>query len=141
MLLNYTPPGADKQVFPYDPEKLMSSEAEAIEKVTHLTYSEFGLELIKGSVTARRALLWVLLKRKDPQLRHAQVDFPAGAVELEYEQHELKKIREGVENDADMSDADRVIALKELDQLILDQMASAEEAAPKAPSSDVASSD
>jgi hypothetical protein len=141
MLVNYTPEGAEKRTWTYSPDKMMASEVEAIEKVTHMTYAEFSIDLVKGSVTARRALLWVLLKRTEPTLRHAQVDFPFAAVEMEYEQHELKQIREGVEGDADMADADRGTVLRELDKLILDQMESAEKSAPKAPTSSADSSD
>lgn len=136
MLFKYAPEGADPRQWTYSPDKLMSSEAEAIEKVTHLTYQEFGMRLLSGSVTARRALLWVMLKRTEPTLRYSQVDFPAGAVELEYEAHELAKIREQVEKDATLADEDRMAALDQLDQMIGD----AEVEVPKATENVAASS-
>jgi hypothetical protein len=137
MLFKYAAEGAEPRQWTYSPDKLMSSEAEAIEKVTHLTYQEFGMQLLSGSVTARRALLWVMLKRTEPTLRHGQVDFPAGAVELEYEPHELKAIRDKVAEDASLADEDRIAALDQLDTMIGD----AEVAVPKAPASVDATSD
>src|SRR5690349_7976050 len=98
----------------------MSSEAEAIEKATHLTYAEFGMDLIKGSATCRRALLWVLLTREDAPLRLAQVDPPVGSISVEYEVDELLAMRGGVEQDTSLSDDERAAVLAQLDEEISD---------------------
>lgn len=137
MLFKYTPEGATEREWTFSPEKLMASEAEAIEKVTGLTYEEFGQALIKGSVAARRALLWVLLKREDAPLRHSQVDVPVGSVSVDYEKHELQAIRDALESNRDLSDSDRDAALVALDEMLAGEV----EDAPKAPGSDDASSD
>jgi hypothetical protein len=137
VLLVYKPEGADKRTWSFAPDKIMSSEAEAVEKVTGMTYEEFGLALLKGSATARRALLWVYLKREDPTLRHNQVDPPVGTVGIDYEPHELKAIREQLEKDTTLSDADRDAALRQFDELIGDD----DTEGPKAPGNDDASSD
>lgn len=136
MLLTYRPEGADERRWTFTPDRLLSSEAEAIEKVTGLTYEEFGQALIKGSMTARRALLWVLLKREDAPLRYSQVDVPVGAVSVDYELHELKAIRDALAANRDLSDADRDAALATLDEMIGGEV----EEAPKAPVSGDASS-
>src|SRR3954471_19535886 len=120
MLFKYAPEGAEPREWPFNPDKLMSSECEAIEKVTGLTYQEFAVKILDGSVTARRALLWVLLKRTEPTLRHSQVGFPAGAVVVEFEQFELKKMRDAIADDDDMDDGDRVRVLDALDSQIED---------------------
>ncbi len=120
MILVYAPEGADERRWTFKPEKLMSSEAEAIEKATHLTYAEFGMELIKGSVTARRALLWVLLKREDAPLRLAQVDPPVGSITVEYEVDELIAMRDGVQQDTSLSDDERAAVLEQLEAEIGD---------------------
>jgi hypothetical protein len=120
VLLIYKPEGADERRWTFSPDQLMSSEAEALENVTGMTYEEIGQALIKGSAKARRALLWVYLKREDPTLRHAQVDPPVGSVGVDYEQHELVAIRDKLAEDTDMSDADRTAALAQLDSLITD---------------------
>lgn len=137
MILNYTPEGASERNWTFIPDKLLSSEAEVIEKVTGMTYAEFGQALIKGSASARRALLWVLLKREDPPLRHNQVDPAVGTIGLDYESHELKAIRDEVQKSRDISDEERDAALAELDALIEDEV----DVAPKATEKDDDSSD
>lgn len=120
MLLTYTPEGADERTWVYDPSKLMSSEAAAIEKVTEQTYAEFGVALMKGSAGCRRALLWVLLKREEPTLRIAQVDPPTGSLTLEFEAHELISMRDQVAKSSSLNDDERATALSGLDELIGD---------------------
>jgi hypothetical protein len=131
LLLIYRPEGADERRWTFTPDKLMSSEAEAIEKVTGQTYEEFGQALIKGSMSARRALLWVFLKREDAPLRHSQVDVPVGSVSVDYEPHELQAIRDGLVENRTLPDEDRQAALDALDEMIADQ----DVEAPKAPAS------
>jgi hypothetical protein len=121
LLLIYRPEGADERRWTFTPDKLMSSEAEAIEKVTGQTYEEFGQSLIKGSMSARRALLWVFLKREDAPLRHSQVDVPVGSVGIDYEAHELQAIRDGLDEDRTLSDEDRQAAMDALDEMIADE--------------------
>ncbi len=135
MLLIYKPEGADERRWTFAPDKLLSSEAEAIEKVTEMTYQEFGQALVKGSMRARRALLWVMLKREDPPLRITQVDPPTGSIGVDYEQHELKAIRDALLEDRELSDSDRNQAIAAMDEMIAD---GADEA-PKAPASGDAS--
>lgn len=138
MFLTYRPEGADERRWPFKPERLMSAEAEAIERQTGWTYEEFGERLIKGSVTARRALLWVMLKREEPTLRYSQVDVPSGSVALDYERHELEAIRDKVAENADLSEREQRAALASLDDLIAGMPEGVE--APKATASDAASS-
>ena len=132
MLLTYKPEGAEERSWAYAPDKLLSSEAEAIEKVTGLTYSEFGAALIKGSASARRALLWVFLKREDAPLRHSQVDVPVGCISVDFEPAELVAIRDALADNRELSDEERDAALSALDELIA---ADEVDEAPKAPSS------
>lgn len=141
MILKYAPEGAEPRQWTFAPDRLMSSEAEAVEKVTAMTYDEFCMALIKGSRIARRALLWVLLKRTEPTLRHVQVDPQVGAIELEFEAHELRKMRDSIEANADLTDDERAAFLKQLDLEILAQIEDGEAEAPKAPESSGASSD
>lgn len=134
MLLTYAPEGAEPQTWVFAADRLMTSEAEAIEKVTGSTYEEFGKQLVKNSQTARRALLWVMLKRQTPTLRHAQVDPPVGSITLEYEAHELRAFREILAARTDISNAERDEVLSDMDALI--EEAGGED--PKAPENVVA---
>lgn len=137
MLLKYTPEGTEGRTWTFTPEKLLSSEAEAIEKATKMTYAEFGVAIIKGSATARRALLWVYLKREEPTLKLASIDVPVGVIALEYEPHELKQMRDEAERSEDLTDAERKAALEFFDK----ELGDAEVDAPKADGNDDASSD
>jgi hypothetical protein len=65
--LVYQPDGSDEPTrWPYNPRKLMSAEREAIERRTGMPFAEFTAAVLKGSSVARRALLWVMLKRDHP---------------------------------------------------------------------------
>jgi hypothetical protein len=130
LLLIYRPEGADERRWTFQPEKLLSSEAEAIEKSTGMTYQEFGQALIKGSAAARRALLWVYLKREDAPLRFNQVDVPVGAISLDYEAHELVAIRDALKDDTTLTDEERDSAIAGIQELIDE---APEDEAPKAP--------
>lgn len=93
MILRYTPEGAEPTEFPFKPRKLMSAEAEAIERVTGWDFGgEFGQKLMTGSMLARRALLWVMLKRSTPTLRFEQVSICMDDVALDYDREELDAI-------------------------------------------------
>lgn len=137
MLLKYTPEGEEAQEWSVDLDRLMSSEAEAIEKVTDMTYEAFGVALKTGSMTARRALLWILLKRKMPTLRHKDIDAPTGSILFEFETHELREIRAAVVEATELTDVERASALALIDE----QLGDGDDETPKAPASDDASSD
>lgn len=118
MILVYRPEGADERRWAYRPEKMLTSEAEVIERTTGWTYQEFGEKLVRGSVQARRTLLWVYLKRGEPTLKVTQVDVPAGSIQMEYERSELQAMRDRVDANDALGDAERQSALAQLDNLI-----------------------
>lgn len=78
----YTAEGADPKSWPFNPKKLMNAEAEAIERQTGMTFSEWEDRVTRGSITATHALLWVLLKRDVPTLKYDEVVFNASEVAL-----------------------------------------------------------
>lgn len=89
MYLVYQPEGSEEPTrWPYNPRKLMSAEREAIEKRTELPFAEFTQAVIKGSSLARRALLWVMLKRDHPTTKFDDVDFAWDELKLEYSKQE-----------------------------------------------------
>lgn len=71
----YQPEGAEAKRWEFEPNKLMSPEAEAIERHTGLTFQEWGQAVTKGSILALHGLLFVLLKRSDPTLKWDAVQF------------------------------------------------------------------
>lgn len=131
MFLVYRPDGGDEQVWVFDPNKLLAVEAEAVEKRTGWDWADFGQHLVKGSVTARRALLWTFLRRAHRTLRYEDVTFAVGEVTLEFDVEELGNARAAVEAADYDSDAERTAALAAIDE----QIAEARAAPGKAPAS------
>ncbi|MEH0635387.1 hypothetical protein QBA35_18990 [Streptomyces bottropensis] len=89
MKVTYTPEGDEQQVFDYNPNKLMSVEREALERVTGRSFSDFAMGVLKGNALCRRALLHVLLKRQHPTLRLDDVDFAWDELTVEMTQGEI----------------------------------------------------
>lgn len=63
----------------YPLDKLMVSEAEAIEKVTGEKMQD---ALSSGTATSMKALVWVAMKRQQPDLAFRDVDFALEDVEV-----------------------------------------------------------
>jgi len=138
MFLKYELDGVPPRKWQFTLDKLLSVEAEALERQTGWVFpAEFGQQLVKGSIIARKALLWVFLKREDPTLLYRQVDPPAGAIGTDFERGELVLIREQVERSTDMPDEQRTAMLAQFDELIAGEP---ELPDPKVPGNDGASS-
>jgi hypothetical protein len=76
--LIYTPEGEASQEFEFDPDNPFNLEAEALESVggeAWQDYPGFFERIGSGNIRARRALLWVMLRRNQPDLRFADVVF------------------------------------------------------------------
>lgn len=69
--------------YEFDSEKLMLSEARSIEKVCGCTFQEWSERLQSGSMEALAALVWIVQKRENPELRFSEVDFEIGSVEID----------------------------------------------------------
>lgn len=63
----------------YDLSRLTVVEAEAIEKVTGEKMED---ALGSGRASSLRALVWVAMKRQNPELRYSDVDFALEDVEM-----------------------------------------------------------
>lgn len=89
MKITYSPDGIEPVTWDFQPDRLLMSEAAAIEKVTGLGFTEWLTSLGTLSGDSMRALVWVLSKRTDPTLRFSAVDFPVGALAMEPDDDEL----------------------------------------------------
>jgi len=69
--------------YEFNSEKLMLSEARSIEKVCGCTFQEWSERLQAGSMEALAALVWIVQKRENPELRFSEVDFEIGSVEID----------------------------------------------------------
>jgi hypothetical protein len=94
MKVVYAPEGAEPRTWEFKPEKLMSPECIAIERLTGMRYAEWKAELFQGSITAQHALLWVLLKRQAPTLRADQVEFSESELSLDLDDDEARQLIE-----------------------------------------------
>lgn len=81
--LVYKPEGADPKSWPFNPDKMLSSEVMLIERQTGMTFIEWGQALGAGSMTALHAALWVLLRRDMPDLDPEAVVFSMDDIDIE----------------------------------------------------------
>jgi hypothetical protein len=118
MYLTYRPVGdPEPQEFVFIPGKTNSFDSEAIENVTEWTWEEFLANLQKGSMKARRALLWVMLRRIHRGLRFKDVSCTPDEVKVEYDVYELTELRQNIE-DSNRSDEEKEPYLAYVDQEI-----------------------
>lgn len=115
MKFRYAPAGADPQEWEYEPGKLMSPEAEAIERHTGLTFPEWINAVGKGSMLAIHGLLFVLLKRENPTLKWDQVQFAFDDYDFVYDATETAHAIAKLEAQPELTDdeADMLEALRE----------------------------
>lgn len=132
MIVTYSPEGGTKQQWPYDPNDLPYAEAELIEEVLDCTFEAFKVAAIKGGARAKRALLWVLLRRESPKLRFSDVQpRRIGELVVEYDLAEIERMREAALANDEMDDDDRAAFLRALDEASEEQE-QAEVSDPKA---------
>jgi hypothetical protein len=99
----YKPEGVEPHKWDWDPDKLMSPEAEAIERHTKMTYVEWLDRLEKGSILAFHGLLYVMLKRTNPKLQWDEVQFSSSEVDFELSDEEAAKMRDALDARGDLT--------------------------------------
>lgn len=126
MLLTYRPDGGDERVWPYKPDDLPYEDAERLEDLLDCTFDEFKGKVVRGGLKARRALLWLLLRRDNPKLRFSDVQLKrTGELLVEWDGDEITKMREATLKNDDLDEDDRNDFLKVLDQMEFDGIAAA----------------
>lgn len=127
----YQPEGVKKpKKWDFDPTRLMSPEAEAIERHTQMTYADWAQAVEGGSILALHGLLYVLLKRDDPTLKWDAVVFSLSEIDWELSADEIATGIETLEAQAasgPLSPNDSAV----LESLRADQEKASAEAAPK----------
>jgi hypothetical protein len=113
MLLVFSPEDGGKQEFVFNPFELLSIEAELVEELGPWdSYDEFLLRLRKGNVRAKRALLWIMLKRQNPRLRFPELVVKVNELDLQPDQDEIRAALDSG-NLTDEERADALILLAE----------------------------
>jgi len=118
MYVVYKPSDGDEQVWEYDPNKLLCAERELIEKRTGMRFTDWTEEVVKGGSLARRALLYVMQKRKHPTIKWDDVEFMWDQLDVEFSRDELLEIRAAVVEDDTADAEERTEALAGLDEQI-----------------------
>lgn len=118
MLLRYAD-GDSVREFQFNPGKLTSPEAEAIEDVggdRWDTFDRWGELFMSNNRKALRAALWIMLKRENPALKFNSVVVTADAITWDFDQDEQVKIREAIANEPDIDPEQRAELLRKLSQ-------------------------
>lgn len=126
----YKPEGVEPREWDFSPEKLMSPEAEAIERLTGMTFGEWAEAVRKGSITALHGLLYVMLKRQSPTMKYDEVQFNLSELDFVLDDRETADAIAGLE----VKQADGVLTDSEADLLVSlrsQQDASGESGDPK----------
>jgi hypothetical protein len=76
----------DGETFEASPEKLTNVEGMAVEKVTGLTFTEWTESLERGSMLGLTALVLVMRKRTNPELRFGDVEFELASLSVDEEE-------------------------------------------------------
>lgn len=110
----FRPTPGEPLSFTWAPNKIMSAEAEAIEDATDWTFEEFGAKFLKGSMKAKRAALWILLKREHPTMRFRDLSFAPTEVVVDFDDEEVAALRKAVEDTPDLDAEQRAEILAAL---------------------------
>ena len=116
MILRYRPDDGPEVEFDFRPGDLETPESEAVEAVggeTWGTYEEWGALFFRGSQKARRAALWIFLRRTNPRLKFEDVRIRADQTAVDYSLRERNKIIEVMLTDPNIDDEQRA-ALTEM---------------------------
>lgn len=117
MLITYRPDGGDERTWSYKPSDLPYEDAERLEDLLDITFEEFRAKVVRGGLKARRALLWLLLRRENPKLRFTDVQLKrTGELVVEWDSEEIAKMRADTLDATDLEEADRDAFLETLDR-------------------------
>jgi hypothetical protein len=118
MYLTYQPEGNEPEEFIFNPNDFNTFDSEAVESATGWTWDEFLMNLRKGSVKARRTLLWTFLRRVHRGLQLRDVQFKNSEVKLEYDQEEMREIVQSVKEAPEQPGVDKETLLAGLEHEI-----------------------
>ena len=115
MLITYRPADGEPREWSFIPRDLTSLEAEDVEDATGWSFPVFQAQFYAGRTRARRAVLWILLRREQPELRFADVQY--GMSELGFHWTggtETTELAKQVEVDPDLDEETRARILADL---------------------------
>lgn len=139
MFLVYKPAGASTETrYEFRPEKVKSSRASIAEKLyakacgERRTWEQFIADAQQGSITARKVVLWLAQSEQHHTLRFEDMpDLETGQITMRYSKQELRRMREGIKDSAQMLDGEKQALLASLDAEIADAPAGSDEPDPE----------
>lgn len=114
MIFTYTPAGAEPREWQFRPLDVTSREAELVEDYVGLTFAQWSARFYAGSIKARRAALWLLLRREDPNLGLDDVEFRMTELRCVYDGSEDAELRRQVQDDPELDEVTRARLLAQL---------------------------
>jgi hypothetical protein len=96
MKLIYTPEDGERQEWSIRLSELLSPESEALEgcaRDSWQTFDEFTDLVDQGNLKARRALLWILLRRENPRLRFSDLVVKVGETDMDYDDGQVADLQ------------------------------------------------
>jgi hypothetical protein len=116
MIIEYAPADGERRCWDLDGQKLMASEAEAVERLSDWTWGEALAQLRRGSIRALRVVAYVMEKRSNPGLRFSEFDPAADELDFWLGETERAEWRARLK-EADMDEDSRTAMLDALDHL------------------------
>lgn len=117
MIIKYDPADGAPQRWDLKDVRILSSEAEAIERVSDMEWSEVQAKVRKVNIRALRAMAWVLLKRATPTLRYRDFDPAVDELSIRYDAEERAALREGFDASDELTDEELEQLHRELDDM------------------------
>lgn len=117
MKMIFDPPDGDRLEIDFEPAKLMSVEAEAIEDLPQgkwETFEEFGQMFLKGSARAHKAALWILMRRTNPGLKFTDLNYPLSALRISLTDDEMARFRKSITENPNMDEDQKKFLLDSL---------------------------
>jgi hypothetical protein len=91
------PQDGERQEWDFDPDDILISEAELVQRHFGGTWDEFSVAVQKGDAKARRVLLWMLMRREHKAIQVRDVpDFRTGELKVEHSVAELLDLQEKI---------------------------------------------
>ncbi|MFD6684181.1 hypothetical protein [Micromonospora parva] len=136
MIIVYTPEGDEEQKL--DAGRLRTSEIQIVERTTGMVWPDIRTGLQTGSVTAIRAVAWVLLKRTRPSIAFDEFNPFEDELAVRLDQREVEAFAKIFVSELEDKPDELQAAMAELQGVALDEehaakvIAEAQEPGPKA---------
>lgn len=96
----------DGQVFDYNPNRMLNTEAIALQKVTGMRMQEWTSALTEGDAFALTGLVWLLYRREGNEVRFDEVEFDIGSIDIQDDEKPATEVEAGPTEAAEAADAD-----------------------------------